>query len=267
MSQIPPGVAADLQAIYARFPSTRVIADATRLEAAAREVLTDDRTTALLEVLNVNKDVFLDARREALSRLLPLRGKAASKRTAVVSGLSNGGLVAAAMLAVIFARVWQPTQEPEDSGSELLRRELLARGASLVRAGRQEEAISAYNELIDRFATRREPEVALLVAQAMLAKGSAYGQRKRWDVALVAFGTLIARYGQAESQELLVQVAKAMLAKGAALVQLDQLELASGVLRDVVSKFGGTGDAAAQEVVSEAENLLVALSVTASQAA
>ena len=167
-----------------------------------------------------------------------------------VLGLAIGGaifLVAAAMLAVTFARIWQPTQEPEDSGSELLRRELFARSDSLVRAGRQEEAISAYNELIDRFATRNEPEVALLVAQAMLAKGSAYGQRERWDVALVAFGTLIARYGQAESQDLLVQVAKAMLAKGAALVQLDQLELASGVLRDVISKFGGTGDAAAQD--------------------
>ena len=78
---------------------------------------------------------------------------------------------------------------------------------------------------------------------------------------------VIARYSQPESQELLVQVANAMLAKGAALVRLDQLELAIEVLGDVVSKFSGTDDAAAQQVVLEAQELVAALSIPADQAA
>lgn len=201
---------------------------------------------------------------------LAAAGMVAVAQARGVPGLAAAGavfLAGAVVLAMLLSRFWQPQEEPADSGSELLRKELLGRGASLAQAGMHDEAISAYNELIDRFATRTEPEVALLAAQAMFAKGMAYGKRKRWDVAVVAFDTLIARFGQTDSRELLVQSGEAMLAKAVALTELDELETAYDVLRDAVSKFSGTNDPQAQRIASQAEAVLSAHAVVAGQAA
>lgn len=89
-----------LQQVYARFPSLKVNADKASLEAAAAKVLGAPAAKALVEAL-ADKDTYLKARGVALDGLLkaPEGTLLRSPRTAVVSGLSSGGLMSAIVLA------------------------------------------------------------------------------------------------------------------------------------------------------------------------
>ena len=92
--------AAALQRIYAQFPSLKVNADKVLLEAAATQVLGPQQATALLKTL-ADKDAYLGARAVAIDALAkaPEGNTLQQPRKAVVSGLSAGGLLSAAVLA------------------------------------------------------------------------------------------------------------------------------------------------------------------------
>lgn len=86
-----------LSQLYARFPSLKVDLEPTRLAVAAQRTFGQPaRVQALVDLLVNHKETFLAARSEALrmpsTTVLP-------PRRAVVSGLSNGGMVAVALLA------------------------------------------------------------------------------------------------------------------------------------------------------------------------
>lgn len=89
-----------LQQIYAQFPSLKVNADKGALEAAATKVLGAEGAKALLAAL-ADKDTYLATRSAALDALLKApEGTALQQpKRAVVSGLSAGGLLSAAVLA------------------------------------------------------------------------------------------------------------------------------------------------------------------------
>lgn len=95
----PADMSRMLERLFLEKPSTRVIADADKLAEAAAGVLPQDQIEALRKL--VGGDEFLAARAQAISRVDLLLGKTPDKPrpVAVVSGLSNGGLIAAAMLA------------------------------------------------------------------------------------------------------------------------------------------------------------------------
>lgn len=93
-------VSSQLQQVYARFPSLKVNADKGALEAAATQVLGAPESKALLAAL-ADKDTYLSARGTALAALVkaPEGEPLQQPRRAVVSGLSAGGLLSAAVLA------------------------------------------------------------------------------------------------------------------------------------------------------------------------
>lgn len=86
-----------LSQLYARFPSLRVDLEPTRLAIAAQRTFGQPaRVQALVDLLVNHKETFLAARAQALA--MPSTSVQAPRR-AVVSGLSNGGMVAIAVLA------------------------------------------------------------------------------------------------------------------------------------------------------------------------
>jgi len=88
-----------LQQVYAQFPSLKANPDKRALEAAAVKVLGAAGARALMKSL-LKKDTYLQARSEAISALLTTpQGQLQQPKRAVVSGLSAGGMLAAAVLA------------------------------------------------------------------------------------------------------------------------------------------------------------------------
>ncbi|MBL8956894.1 MAG: hypothetical protein JNK82_39335 [Myxococcaceae bacterium] len=85
-----------LQQVYAQFPSLKVNTDKGALEAAATKVLGASGARELMASLQQN-DVYLAARSEAISQSPDVQQQ--QPKRAVVSGLSAGGMLAAAVLA------------------------------------------------------------------------------------------------------------------------------------------------------------------------
>ncbi len=93
-------LASQLQRIYAQYPSLRTNANPEAIRTAAERVLGKSAAEAIAQVALSSKDVFLEARPRALDGILSAeRNSPPPRKTAVVSGLSAGGMVAAAILA------------------------------------------------------------------------------------------------------------------------------------------------------------------------
>ena len=118
--------------------------------------------------------------------------------------------------------------------------ELIERGSELRKKNRLQEAISVFDEVINRYgesAPRRHPE---LTANALVRKGEVLHALGRPEEALATCDEVIRRYGDNEAPEISERVAAALLNKGAALGALSRMDEALAANDELVRRFGAS---------------------------
>ena len=95
---------------------------------------------------------------------------------------------------------------------------LHSKGRAWDQLGDSSEAVYAYEQALDRFATVQTSELDLLVADTMLRKGSALVQNQKPSEAVAVFDEVIARFVTADAPSLVAEATSALLSKAAALL-------------------------------------------------
>ena len=101
---------------------------------------------------------------------------------------------------------------------------LFYRGALLSGLGRHPEAISAIEDLLERFENSHDPELREVVAKAMNMKGAGHGLLNGPNVTIATSDTVIDRFGPSRASALQVQVAVALFHKGIAQVMTGRVK-------------------------------------------
>ena len=114
----------------------------------------------------------------------------------------------------------------------------LYRGITLRNLGNWEDAITVYDQLIDRFGDDEEGDVRTQVATALRNKGFALGALDRNEDAITVYDELIGRFGDDEGAAVRTQVVGASRNKGVALRALDRSEDAITVYDELLDRFG-----------------------------
>ena len=135
-------------------------------------------------------------------------------------------------------------------GSARLARALVNKGFALRRLGRDQEAITAYAEVVDRFGAASEPALREQVARALINKGGALRGLERGEEAIAAFDEVVDRFGAASEPALREVIARALINKGAALRGLERGEEAIATYDRVVDRFGAASEPALREQVA-----------------
>ena len=68
-------------------------------------------------------------------------------------------------------------------------------GASLDELGRREDAVTAFDRVVERFGGSGDPSIAQRVAVALVGKGVALRRLGRADDAVTAFDQVVKRFG------------------------------------------------------------------------
>ena len=134
----------------------------------------------------------------------------------------------------------------EDQGSEdtneqaelLAAKEIFDEAVALKNQDRPEEALSAFDEVVHRFAESEMPMVSQLVVLALFERGLTLNYLDRPEDALTAYDEVVRRFGDSKTPALLEAVAMALRGKGFVLYDLDRLEDALATFDEVVRRFG-----------------------------
>src|SRR5262249_8196838 len=87
----------------------------------------------------------------------------------------------------------------------------------LAEMGRRAEEIAAYDDVVGRFGTAREPALCEQVGWALWNKAIRLGQAGRLAEEIAAYDEGVARFGAAQEQTLRDQVSKGLLQKAKSL--------------------------------------------------
>jgi tetratricopeptide (TPR) repeat protein len=98
------------------------------------------------------------------------------------------------------------------------------KGVALWQQNRSEDAIKAYDRVINLYTEDADLALHELIAQAMFNKGVTLGQLNRNEEAIDAYNSVITLYSESTEQALRKQAAQAMFNKGVALRQLNRSE-------------------------------------------
>ena len=134
----------------------------------------------------------------------------------------------------------------EDQGSEdtneqaefLAAKEIFDEAVALTNQDRPEEALSAFAEVVHRFAESEMPIVSRLVAMALIERGFTLDDLDRLEDALTAFDEVVRRFGDSDVPDLLKSVTMALVIKGVRLGMLNRPEDALVAFDEVVHRFG-----------------------------
>ena len=134
----------------------------------------------------------------------------------------------------------------EDQGSEdtneqaefLAAKEIFAKAVALKNQNRPEEALSAFDEVVHRFAESEIPMVSRLVVMALFESGLTLNYLDRPEDELTAYDEVVRRFGDSKTPDLLEAVAMALRGKGVILDRLNRPEDALATFDEVVRRFG-----------------------------
>jgi tetratricopeptide (TPR) repeat protein len=133
---------------------------------------------------------------------------------------------------------------------------LRTKGVVLFEAGRQHEAIAAYDDVIQRFGTDPAPALRDQVAKVLVNKGVALANLSppQPEAEIAAYDAVIQRFGSDPAPALRELVAMALVNKGVALSKLTppQPEAAIAVSEEVIQRFGTDPAPALREQVAQA---------------
>ncbi len=173
---------------------------------------------------------------------------------AAAAGLADGSPaeVGAYDLVIELGRVLAG-HEVYGTGAELkVNSALFNKGVVLAQTGRREEAIEAYDELVRRAGTAREPGLKEAAVKALFNKGASLAGARRLEEAIAVYDELVQRYAGDPEPGLSEAVGKALVNKGVALAELRRLNEAIAVLDDVVRRWGDSRDPTLRERASKA---------------
>ncbi len=167
------------------------------------------------------------------------------------------------------ARIREPQREPDRSPMPAAapppapRRQVSTRGdlagveafsdraASAAKAGRSEEALAVYEELVSRFHTDSDPVVAEHVADALFNAGRLCDELGRHDEAVAAFDRLLLHYRGSMDQRTQLDVARTLLGVAGSLGQLGRYEDEIGVYDRLIGHFSNEDDALSRETYAQ----------------
>ena len=153
----------------------------------------------------------------------------------------------------------------EDQGSEdtneqaefLAAKEIFDEAVALKNQDRPEEALSAFDEVVHRFAESEMPMVSQLVVLALFERGLTLNYLDRPEDALTAYDEVVRRFGDSEMPALLEAVARSLVSKGIILDRLNRPEDALATCDEVVRRFGDS-ESPAFRMVTECALLIKA---------
>ena len=138
-----------------------------------------------------------------------------------------------------YPRRGDQRNEDENEQAELLAaKEIYNKAVALKNQNRSEEALSAFDEVVHRFAESEMPIVSRLVAMALIERGFTLDDLDRPEDALVAFDEVVRRFGDSDVPDLLKSVTMALVIKGVRLGMLNRPEDALVAFDEVVHRFG-----------------------------
>ncbi|MCE2450950.1 MAG: tetratricopeptide repeat protein, partial [Candidatus Latescibacteria bacterium] len=118
----------------------------------------------------------------------------------------------------------------------LAAKEIFDKAVALKDQNRPEEALSAFDEVVRRFAESKMPKVSRLVAMALFERGLTLNDLDRPEDALTAYDEVVRRFGDSKTPDVLGLVAQALVEKGFILVRLDRTEDALATFDEVVRR-------------------------------
>ena len=116
--------------------------------------------------------------------------------------------------------------------------ELLGKARALEEAGRSEEAVSAWDEVLERFGSNDSDASRRAVVPALLGKGTALVNARRFDDALATWDDFVRRFAVAQDESLRGGVAMALVGKGVVLLALDRPGEALGACDEALRRLG-----------------------------
>ena len=118
--------------------------------------------------------------------------------------------------------------------------ELIERGSALREKNRLEEALSVFDEAVDRYGESTQPHLLVLAAKALIRKGEIFHALGRAEEALATCEEVDRRYGGNEAPAVSETVAAALLNKGVALALRNRGSEAIAACDEVVRRYGGS---------------------------
>ena len=136
--------------------------------------------------------------------------------------------------------------------SERISNALFNKGVILGILNRNEDAISAYDEVIRRFGESTETALQEQVASALVGKGLKLEVLNRNEDAISAYDEVIRRFGESTETALQEQMASALVFKGLTLGVLNRNEDEISAYDEVIRRFGESTETALQEQMASA---------------
>ncbi|MGH8614479.1 MAG: tetratricopeptide repeat protein [Gammaproteobacteria bacterium] len=131
---------------------------------------------------------------------------------------------------------------------------LVNKGFRLGALNRSEEAVTVYDEVVQRFGEATEPAVREQVAKALVNKGFRLGALNWSEEEVAVYDEVVQRFGEATEPAVRERVARALFNKGFRLGGLNRSEEEVAVYDEVVQRFGEATEPAVREVVGRSLN-------------
>ncbi len=131
--------------------------------------------------------------------------------------------------------------------------DLIGKGYDLYKQSKYEEAISVYDDVLERFGERQETPIAERVAMALVNKGITLERLNRLEKAIQVYDVVFKRFGERLEVPIAEQASTALICKAALLALLNRLTEMIQVCDEVLERFGERTEA------SIAKNVVIAL--------
>jgi len=152
----------------------------------------------------------------------------------------------------LAANYFLQASQAADATQVQIAHSLFARGVMLGEMNRNEEALVAYEQAIDRYGQITGSAFHDRLAMAMVNKGVTLGQLNRWNEAIVTYEHVITRFREANEPALQYQVAMAMFNKGVAHGRLGRSVEAIATYEQFINRYGDAAEPALQAQVARA---------------
>ena len=130
--------------------------------------------------------------------------------------------------------------------------ELIEKGSVLREKNRLEEALSVFDEAVDRYGESTRPHLLVVAAKALIRKGEIFHALGRTEEALATCEEVDRRYGGNEAPAVSETVAAALLNKGVALEALSRTQEVLSANEEVLRRFGASENPGIRTTVAKA---------------
>ena len=154
----------------------------------------------------------------------------------------------------VFTEVPEQTSAPPNNEQDELSdaKKLFNQAVSLDTQNLPEDAVVAFDEVVERFGVSESLALLELVAKALVNKGIILIRQDRLAAAVAVYDEVVERFGDSESPALLEPVAKALLNKGSIFGRQNDWPTEVAVYDEVVERFGDSESPALLEQVAQA---------------